>query len=280
MTLPTKDKYLVAVEDLKKLNNDVFLADLKTEIEEFLDVLSTTSDNLDESYEEHSKKIIRSAQTLLKASDKNLEELRTVITEKLDEVKDASIAFIQTEKQLLQENYEPVKQMIYTSDAVHQKIEQELTSKYNELDLSLKTNVEQLDNSIKSFIQQLEDVNVANRGFLKQNEQYVKLVEEHVQTLQQQVELQMKQQRDLDEKWQGLLKSYHEKFDVQEKKLDKTLVVREQELVQNVQSLQERFQESQKERISALEKSNSLQAKLLIGVIVLQGIILGVGFIM
>ncbi|SEN88825.1 hypothetical protein SAMN05192533_12517 [Mesobacillus persicus] len=280
MTLPTKDKYFEAVSDLKRLNNEVFLDDLKAEIEGFLDELNSTSDYLEESFKEQSKKTINSAQALLRASDNNKEKLNKDITENLEEIKAANFSFIEAERSLLEGSYERIKQMITTLQCMQQKVEQDLHAKYTEIDLSLKTNVEQLGNSTKRFIQELTVVNQSNKDHLEQNNRYVKFVEEEVQGLQQHMVLYINQQLEFVGKLQGLLESYSKEFKTQERKLDTTLVIREQELTQNVTTILSRFKESQEENIAALEKRNRLQLKLLIGVIVLQGIGIGVGVIL
>lgn len=263
MKLPSKNKYLAAVEDLKNLNNDVFLDDLKKEIEDFLEELHTTSENLEASFAEQSNKLIKSAQTLLKVSDQNQEKLNDLITQKLDDIKASNNNLLETGTTNLEESYEQLKQMIEASNSSNRNMEEEITKKYKELDSFLQTNTKEVERNT----QMLMGATKASQNILLQNQEYTKTAEQHALNLQRKIDLSMRQKQELDEKWQEKLSAFLTELEAREKNLETTLILREEDLLQKMDDFQENFLKKQDDKILSLEKSNRLQLKLLIGAI-------------
>lgn len=232
--LPTRSEYDSAVEELKKLNGDLFYDDFKVEIKELGNNILQLTVNNSRDFKKEAQNVISRVNILFIQMEKQQKELQDFLHKNQNETVGQLQTFLEDARKQLLFVYNELQTSIvtFTEETAKLKQEMESTNKYL---------VDQALGAIGEFSQHVTDAkekltasDEINREFLKQNESFVQMTKEQLASTEQKLAEHAAMLQQLDDRIELLLKSYEEKFQKQAESMKTNLVVREEALLNKV----------------------------------------------
>jgi hypothetical protein len=229
--LPTKNDYQHAMDELKKLNEDLFYDDFKMKIQRLETRIEQLVDNSSIDFKNETENIINKTNTLLHQIDIQQIEVRDLLEKHQDAILQKNQEFLETER----------KQNLLVFEKLQKSIN-EFTKLTGELQENIERNNKQLvDHAIEAvspvsqhiteFVDKLSLSDEKNREFLEQNRAYVTLTKTQMTEIEQQLTMNTEALQQMDERIEKLLNSYETKLQIHEQGLKNILVVREEALI-------------------------------------------------
>lgn len=229
--LPTKRDYQHAMDELKKLNEDLFYDDFKMKIQRLETQIEQLVDNSSIDFKNETENIINKTNTLLHQINIQQVEVRDLLEKHQDAILQKNQEFLETER----------KQNLLVFEKLQKSIN-EFTKLTGELQENIeRTNKQLVDRAIEAvssvsqhiteFVDKLSLSDEKNREFLEQNRAYVTLTKTQMTEIEQQLTTNSEALQQMDERLEKLLNSYETKLQIHEQGLKNILVVREEALI-------------------------------------------------
>jgi len=199
--LPTKKDYEEAVNELKKLNAELFYDDFKVNIKQLESHIEHLTNNNSQEFKTEAEQIVRQAEGFIRQLETQQAEMKE---------------FIEKQLQSIEKN---------NKDLVDEAIKA----------------VSSVSDHINEFIQQLSLVDEKNKEFLEQSRAYVTLTKKQITETEEKLTVMGETLQQMDERWEQLFKSYEKNYQIHEQALKNLLVVREEALINKVTQLHENW---------------------------------------
>ncbi|MCQ6274810.1 hypothetical protein JMM81_07480 [Bacillus sp. V3B] len=232
--LPTKNDYENAINELKKLNEELFYDDFKTKMKNLENHLEHLAFSTSNDFKNEAENIISRASALFRQIETQQEEMSAL----LENYQSASIQkneeFLEYERTQLLFVYEELQQSIHLFTEQTVKLQQDIENNNKYLVEQAVEAVSSVSDHITEFVQKLSLSDEKNKEFLEQNRAYVTLAKTQMTETEQKITANAAKLQQIDERWEQLLKSYEAKLQIHEQGLKNILVVREEALINKV----------------------------------------------
>lgn len=268
---PTKTEYDKAMDELKKLNDDLFYDDFKEKIKQLEDHLLQLTMNSTSDFKKEAESVVEQANILVRQ--------------------------METQKQEIRELMEAVE------------------SSNKELLDQAVASIESVSTHVTEFTQKISDSDERNRQFLEQNEAFVTLARGQIAQTEEKLAAHMVAFQQTERHLEQLRTSYEGMFQKHSESIKSIMVVREEAFIEKVERQFEEWSAKQMEQgedlqrqvdalikaqskqsvemleaisnkmasredVAGSEKRNALKMNVLLSVVVIEAILIGIGFFM
>jgi hypothetical protein len=232
--LPTKNDYENAVNELKRLNEELFYDDFKMKIknlESHLEQLASSNAN---DFKNEAENIVSQANLLFRQIETQQLEMSGLLEKYQSTSIQQNQEFLEYERTQLLFVYEELQKSIHLFTEQTVKLQQDVEGNNRYLVEQAVEAVSSVSDHITEFVQQLSLSDEKNREFLEQNRAYATLAKTQIVETEQKLASNAATLQQMDERWEQLLKSYEAKLQTHEQGLKNLLVVREEALINKV----------------------------------------------
>lgn len=232
--LPTKSEYDHAVNELKKLNEDLFYDDFKGKIKDLESNLELLALNNANDFKKEAENVTSRASMLFRQIESQQKEIRGLLEANQSGIIQNNQKFLEDERTRLLFVYDELQKSISLFSEKTTKLQQdvEMTNRY--LVEQAVGAVETVSDNVKEFAQKLSVSDERNKEFLEQNEAFVTLTKENLVETEQKLTAHVTTLQQMDDRLERLLKSYEEMFHTQIENLKSILTIREEALINKV----------------------------------------------
>jgi hypothetical protein len=229
--LPTKNDYQHAMDELKKLNEDLFYDDFKMKIQRLETRIEQLVDNSSIDFKNETENIINKTNTLLHQIDIQQIEVRDLLEKHQDAILQKNQEFLETERKQNLLVFEKLQKSINEFTKLTGELQEKIERNNKQLvDRAIEA-VSPVSQHITEFVDKLSLSDEKNREFLEQNRAYVTLTKTQMTEIEQQLTMNTEALQQMDERIEKLLNSYETKLQIHEQGLKNILVVREEALI-------------------------------------------------
>lgn len=232
--LPTKIDYENAVNELKKLNEELFYDDFKMKVKHLESHLEQLAFQNANDFKSEAQSITSQARLLLHQIETQQVEMRELLEKSQSETIQQNQGFLEHERTQLLFVYEELQKSIHLFTEQTEKLQQDIENNNRYLVEQAVEAVSSVSDHITEFVQQLSLSDEKNREFLEQNRAYATLAKTQIVETEQKLASNAATLQQMDERWEQLLKSYEAKLQTHEQGLKNLLVVREEALINKV----------------------------------------------
>lgn len=232
--LPTKKDYENAVNELKKLNEELFYDDFKTKMKHLESHLEQLAFSNATNFKNEAENIVSQANTLFQQIEIQQVEMRDLLEKYQSATMQKNQEFLEYERTQLLFVYEELQKNIHLFTERTVKLQQDVENNNKYLVEQAVEAVSSVSDHITEFVQKLALSDEKNREFLEQNRAYVTLAKKQIIETEQTLAANAAALQQMDERWEQLLKSYEAKLQTHEQGLKNLLVVREEALINKV----------------------------------------------
>ncbi|WP_042454316.1 hypothetical protein [Neobacillus dielmonensis] len=200
--LPTKSDYENAVDELRKLNDELFYDDFKEKIKHLENNIVQLSISNSADFKQEAENVISKAGLLFQQMD----TLKTEIEDLLQK----NIA-------LFNENAKELQQAFMISN-------QELLDKATD-------SIGAVTETVNDFMHKLTEVDEKNQQFLQQNETFVSMTKQQLSLAEEKINTHIADLRTMENRLEELKRAYEEMFQKHTESIKSIMVVREEALV-------------------------------------------------
>ncbi|WP_071394686.1 hypothetical protein [Bacillus tuaregi] len=239
--LPTKKEYEEAVNELKKLNDELFYDDFKIKIKQLENHVEHLTNNHIQGFKNEAGNLISQADDLFRRLEGQRIEIESLVESQQQTIIQANQDFIENERTQLLSVYERLQNSIGEFTEHSQALQQNIEKNNKELISEAIKAVSTVSDHINEFIQKLSLADEKNKEFIEQNRAYVALTKKQIAETEEKLTIMGETLQQMDERWEELFKSYEKKYQIHEQALKNLLVVREEALINKVTQLLENW---------------------------------------
>ena len=316
--LPTKSDYDLAVDELRKLNEDIFYDDFKKKIGELEgNILGIAVSNSND-FKEKAENIMSRASMLFRQMEQQQKEMKGHLDENQKDIIQNNQDFLEVERTRLLFVYEELKKSIQVFNETSLELQQNVAvSNKDLLDQTLLA-LGTVSNDVTEFTQRISESDERNKQFLQQNEAFVTLTKEQLAAIEGKIASHVAALQEMDIHLSQLQKLYEDMFHRHTESIKTILVVREEALLNkvthqldywegkqslyyenmklDVQQWQEQMETqskksygmlqsisdnmTSKENLANFEKKNKFKLNLLVSIVAIEAIIIGLNYLL
>ncbi|KAA9024236.1 coiled-coil domain-containing protein [Niallia endozanthoxylica] len=239
--LPTKKDYEEAVNELKKLNDDLFYDDFKGKIKQLESHIEHLTNSNIQEFKTEAEHIVRQGEGFIRQLENQQTEMKEFIERQQQTMTQTNLELIENEKTQLLAVYEKLQKSVKDYTMLTNGLQQNIEKNNKDLvDEAIKA-VSSVSDHINEFIQKLSLADGKNKEFLEQNRAYVTLTKKQITETEEKLTVMGETLQQMDERWEELFKSYEKNYQIHEQALKNLLVVREEALINKVTQLHENW---------------------------------------
>ncbi|MEH7073899.1 hypothetical protein [Neobacillus drentensis] len=246
--LPTKSEYENAVNELKKLNEDLFYDDFKEKIKllesNILQLAMSNSDN----FKKEAENVIRRAGMLFRQMETQKQEVQELLEANRSDIVQSNQRFLEEERTQLLFVYEELQSSLLKFTEKTTEMYKAVASSNKDLVDKALGSISSVADGIAAFTQELSVSDERNRQFLEQNEAFVTLTKEQFTQTEEKLAAHALALQQMDYHLEKLQKSYQDMFQRHTDSIKSILVVREEALIDKVTHQLESWKQNQAEQ--------------------------------
>ncbi len=232
--LPSKSEYESALNELRKLNDDLFYDDFKKTIESLENSIVQLTANNSNELKKEANNVINKAMTLFAKMDAQQKELQGLLsnfqTGMTMEIKE----HLEMGRSQLLVVYQQLENSVNIFSEKTIKLQQDLESNNKKvLDQAIES-VETFSKNVADFAQRLSDSDDRNKKYLEQSEAYVELTKKQLTSTEQKIATHISALQTMNQNLDNLHRSYREMFKKHEESIKNNLIIREEALINKV----------------------------------------------
>ena len=232
--LPTKSEYENAVDELKKLNEDLFYDDFKEKIKLLENNMLQLAMSNSGDFKREAENVIRQAGMLFRQMETQKQEVQRLLEENCRDIVQSNQEFLEEERTRLLFVYEELQSSIQQFTEKTTEIHNAVASSNKDLvDMALGA-ISSVADAIAAFTQELSVSDEINRQFLGRNEEFVTLTKEQFAQTEEKLAAHALALQQMDYHLEKLQKSYQDMFQRHTDSIKSILVVREEALMNKV----------------------------------------------
>ena len=210
--LPTKSDYDLAVDELRKLNEDIFYDDFKKKIGELEgNILGIAVSNSND-FKEKAENIMSRASMLFRQMEQQQKEMKGHLDENQKDIIQNNQDFLEVERTRLLFVYEELKKSIQVFNETSLELQQNVAvSNKDLLDQTLLA-LGTVSNDVTEFTQKISESDERNKQFLQQNEAFVTLTKEQLAVTEGKIASHVAALQEMDLHLSQLQKLYEDMF--------------------------------------------------------------------
>jgi len=239
--LPTKKDYEEAINELRKLNDELFYEDFKMKMKQLADHSEHLTNSSLQDFKNEADHILSHTEDLVRKLESQQTEMKAAIEHQQQTIIDKNLEFIVNERTQLLAVYEKLEKSISEFNALTFALQQNIENSNKELVDKATLAVASVSDHINEFIQKLALADEKNKEFLEQNRAYVTLTKKQITETEEKLTIMGETLQQMDERWEDLFTSYEKKYQVHEQALKNLLVIREEALINKVTQLHENW---------------------------------------
>ncbi|WP_040205304.1 hypothetical protein [Neobacillus jeddahensis] len=226
--LPTKTDYEKAMDELKKLNEDLFYDDFKEKIKQLENNLLQLVMNSSSDFKKETEHVVSQANLLFRQMETQKQETRELLETNQSETLQRNQDFLEEERTRFLSVYDELQKSIQFFTEKTAEFQESIESNNKSLLDKTVTAITSVTGHVTEFTEKLAISDDRNRQFLEQNEAFVKLSKEQLALTEKKVSAHMATLQKMDEHLKLLHKSYEEMFHKHSEAIKSIMVVREE----------------------------------------------------
>ncbi|WP_338453141.1 hypothetical protein R4Z09_15475 [Niallia oryzisoli] len=239
--LPTKKDYEEAVNELKKLNDELFYDDFKIKINQLETHIEQMTNSSLQDFKSEAGQIVNQVQSFIRQLESQQTEMTVLVNKQQQTMIQTNLEFLENERAQLLIVYEKLQNSVDHYTELTNELQQNIEKNNQDLVAEAIKAVSSVSDHIDEFIQELSLADEKNKEFLEQNRAYVTLTKKQITETEEKLTVMGETLQQMDERWEELFKSYEKKYQIHEQALKNLLVVREEALINKVTQLHENW---------------------------------------
>jgi hypothetical protein len=232
--LPTKSEYEHAVDELKKLNEDLFYDDFKEKIKLLESNMLQLAMSNSNDFKKETQNVISRAGLLFRQMETQKQEIQGLLEASRSEIVESNQLFLDEERAQLLFVYKELQSSMQQFTEKTTEMQQVVERSNKELvDKSLGA-IASVTDGIASFTQELSVSDERNKHFLEQNEAFVTLTKEQFSLTEEKLAAHALALQQMDYHLEQLQKAYQEMYQRHTDSIKSILIVREEALIEKV----------------------------------------------
>lgn len=239
--LPTEKDYEEAVNELKKLNDELFYDDFKMKINQLETHIEQLTNNSLQDFKSEAGQTVNQVQGFIRQLESQQTEMTVLLNKQQQTIIQTNLEFLENERAQLLVVYEKLQNSVNHYTELTNELQQNIEKNNQYLVAEAIKAISSVSDHIDEFIQELSIADEKNKEFLEQNRAYVTLTKKQITETEEKLTVMGETLQQMDERWEELFKSYEKKYQIHEQALKNLLVVREEALINKVTQLHENW---------------------------------------
>lgn len=249
--LPTNSDYQSAVNELKKLNEELFYEDFKTKINNLEINMERLSEDNTTLFKIETESIINRANSLFRQIEKHKDEMQELFETHKSTITQKNQELLENARGQLLFVYEELQNSIILFNQKNTDLQEDIESNNKHMIKYAIDTITSFSQNITEFTKKLAMTDQSNKDFSEQNKDFVSNITKQLNDTEQKLALSTETLQQMDKHWEQLLSSYEIKFHNQKENLKSDLMIREDTLVNKVTTLHSNWTIKQSENIES-----------------------------